>query len=648
MSTHSIGPAVVGLFLIMAGGLGGAQESGGPSPKKKEVLPEGLNHVPVDALAFVHVRVGRLLNSEPGRLLLAEFHKDKQAAKVLDQMEKKAGLALADVESVTVFFPAWPAPRPDEGGPFGVPGMWDFKVRPESKVPVPSKGVPKPSFPDSNPKDFDFKFEEKRTEPLKEALDESPVAFQDFAPPPLPPFMQADAGFAGSSPLVIVTAAKAINRKALLSSWLSGQGHPGDADAAGPLGHEVTAIFLSDRSVLVGPSLLVLRHVDRVMTPTKDDKSIPRPPLAEVLNQTVGDHHIIAGGHVPAAVRNALVIESGPERLRAQLATLYPLLSVIAARVTVDLDKTADVRLSLQAANERAAALAAQSVKSSLASFDLILEAAQGIRQAQGEPGGKRASGRDVTLFLRQALSRVVVEEAGAKVECRLQMDIAPGLFQQVAGEVVAALRQGGDRARSVNNLKQIALAMHSYHDVFRGFPPAGLTGVKNRAGKPLLSWRVAILPFLEQEALYRHFDLDLPWDHPVNKKLIDKMPSIFALPGAEAPRGQTYYQVFVGPDTPFERRPAAGQANLRMSDITDGTSNTLMVVEAANPVIWTKPDDLPFGPNVPLPKLGGHFDDGFNAAFCDGAVRFLRRLDEKTLRALITRNGGEIVNLGE
>src|SRR5439155_26494817 len=101
-----------------------------------------------------------------------------------------------------------------------------------------------------------------------------------------------------------------------------------------------------------------------------------------------------------------------------------------------------------------------------------------------------------------------------------------------------------------------------------------------------------------------------------------------------------TYYQGFVGPGAFFE-----GTKAIRLADILDGTSNTLMIVEAAEPVPWTKPEDLPYAPNKPLPRLGGILPDGFNAVFADGAVYFLKKdVDEKTLRALITRAGGELI----
>jgi prepilin-type processing-associated H-X9-DG protein len=150
-------------------------------------------------------------------------------------------------------------------------------------------------------------------------------------------------------------------------------------------------------------------------------------------------------------------------------------------------------------------------------------------------------------------------------------------------------------------------------------------------------------LPYVEQEALYREFKLDEPWDSAHNKKLIAKMPAIYAVPGAKAREpGGTFYQVFTGKDTVF-----SGKRGNTLIGISDGTSNTLMVVEAAKEVPWTKPDDLPFDPEAKLlPKLGGHFEGGFHAAFCDGSVRFIKNtIDLNTLKAIITQAGGEVVN---
>ena len=175
------------------------------------------------------------------------------------------------------------------------------------------------------------------------------------------------------------------------------------------------------------------------------------------------------------------------------------------------------------------------------------------------------------------------------------------------------------------------------------GFPPAT---IRSKDGKPLLSWRVAALPYLEQNDLYNRFHLDEPWDSPHNKALLKEMPEVYApvLPTDE-PRVSTYYQVFTGPGALFENEKGIG-----FNDIKDGTSNTLLVVEAGTPVPWTKPEDIEFDKKKPLPKLGRQFDDGFYGALADGSVRFFGKntTDKNFLRPLITCNGGEIINFAQ
>jgi RNA polymerase sigma factor (sigma-70 family) len=197
-------------------------------------------------------------------------------------------------------------------------------------------------------------------------------------------------------------------------------------------------------------------------------------------------------------------------------------------------------------------------------------------------------------------------------------------------------------RQRSLNNLKQLALAMHNYVSEFGQFPPAA---VYSKDGKPLLSWRVLLLPYLDQRELYDQFKLDEPWDGPTNKKLLAKMPEIFSfVPAKDKPTQDTIYQVFTGAGTIFPTPKAS-----KIGDITDGTSNTILIVEAADPVPWTKPADLPFDPKKPLPKLGGVSKNGFQTAFADGAVRFLKQtIAAETMRKLITANGGEIIGPDE
>jgi RNA polymerase sigma factor (sigma-70 family) len=205
----------------------------------------------------------------------------------------------------------------------------------------------------------------------------------------------------------------------------------------------------------------------------------------------------------------------------------------------------------------------------------------------------------------------------------------------------VEKLKETAARAQSANNLKQLGLAMHNYHDTNNEFPAHAI--YDNNGKKPLLSWRVAILPYIGENDLYNEFKLDEPWDSAHNKKLIEKMPSVFEpVAGGKKGKGLTYYQVFTGPDTPFD-----GANKITLNGITDGTSNTILAVEAKDPVPWTKPADLTMPKDKDkLPGLGGLFQSGMNVLYFDGSVRFmLNDVRAESFRKLVTPAGGEIVD---
>ncbi len=199
-------------------------------------------------------------------------------------------------------------------------------------------------------------------------------------------------------------------------------------------------------------------------------------------------------------------------------------------------------------------------------------------------------------------------------------------------------------RDRSNKNLRTIALAMQNFASLSEGqrFAPAAI----RKDGKPLLSWRVAILPLVGEQALYDEFHLDEPWDGRHNKRLLSRMPDLYApVVRSDEPRVSTYYQVFTGPGALFE-----DVAGPRIPDIKDGVSNTILVVEAGSPVPWTKPEDLVIEADKtkPLPKLGRQFENGFHAVFADGSVRFFQNgTSPKLIRALISRDGGEVIDRG-
>jgi RNA polymerase sigma factor (sigma-70 family) len=204
--------------------------------------------------------------------------------------------------------------------------------------------------------------------------------------------------------------------------------------------------------------------------------------------------------------------------------------------------------------------------------------------------------------------------------------------------EAIPKIRTAADRARSSNNLKELALAMQTYADAHGGGLPAA--AVYDKDGKPLLSWRVLILPQLNQERLFNEFHLDEPWDGDHNKKLLEKMPTVFASSDEKAFKNhETYYQGFVGKGAGFE-----GTKGLSFPrDFVDGTSNTILFVEAKKAVPWTKPEDIPFDAGKLLPKLGGLEKNQFLAAMFDGSVRGVPlTVKEDDLRTWIIRNSGK------
>jgi hypothetical protein len=213
----------------------------------------------------------------------------------------------------------------------------------------------------------------------------------------------------------------------------------------------------------------------------------------------------------------------------------------------------------------------------------------------------------------------------------------------------VSEVREATTRIQSSNNLMQITLATINEADRNNGLMPA--RAICDRNGKPLLSWRVALLPHLEQDALYRQFKLDEPWDGPNNSRLIPLMPKAYAHPTDPdaAAKGLTYYRAFTGPHTAFpDPLPPfpQGRSPCRFpGSFVDGTSNTILFVEAGEAVPWTKPDELRYDPNEPLPKLGGHFRSGYWVGMADGSVKFLTpQLSERTLRNAITIDDGNML----
>jgi Protein of unknown function (DUF1559)/Domain of unknown function (DUF4190) len=214
-----------------------------------------------------------------------------------------------------------------------------------------------------------------------------------------------------------------------------------------------------------------------------------------------------------------------------------------------------------------------------------------------------------------------------------------------VGGLVLSAVQkvsEFGPREHSMHNIRVLALAMHYYHDANGAFPPPVVYSKKT--GRPLYSWRVLVLPYLEEDRLYKTLDLNEPWDSPRNAPLlVDKEPAVFRSRRRQARTADgTFYQVFVGNGALFDEHRLT-----RFADITDGPANTIMIVEAASDVPWASPGDLAYRPGEPvLPLLCGPQDSGFIASFADGGTRYISRsVSDSVLHKAITRAGNEVVH---
>ena len=219
-----------------------------------------------------------------------------------------------------------------------------------------------------------------------------------------------------------------------------------------------------------------------------------------------------------------------------------------------------------------------------------------------------------------------------------------------VCGGILAALlipavqqaREAARRSQCKNNLKQIALAMHNYHDAYSKFPAAHLNDDK---GTPRLSWRVSVLPFCDEAPRYNRYLFNESWDSAGNSALLNPMPRNYACPSVPSPGLNTCYVAVTGP------KAVLGDGKCySIADVVDGTANTIMVVEGCKlNIVWMKPQDLDASTATKVGDPNGIWSPhtgGANVVLTDGSVRYISAtIDPAILKALLTRNGGE--NLG-
>ena len=215
------------------------------------------------------------------------------------------------------------------------------------------------------------------------------------------------------------------------------------------------------------------------------------------------------------------------------------------------------------------------------------------------------------------------------------------GILVALLVPAVQKVREAAARQQTMNNMKQIGMAWHNHEATFKVFPaPNG-----SRLGPPGqtdVSWRVTVLPFIEQQNLFAMYDPKVAWDHPNNRQIAGSTVMLYESklrPTMDLT--QTHFQVFTGPNTMFPDL----KNTIRMAEIVDGTSNTFMFVEAQTPVPWAKPADIVMAPNAPI----GVPPERFLVTFMDGSVHMIdrRRANDASLRMLIDHRDGMVVPAG-
>lgn len=392
--------------------------------------------------------------------------------------------------------------------------------------------------------------------------------------------------------------------------------------------NDVVVMTNSMRMHFTSPTQFTILHETLLNEFLKGASKVNEGPLAGAIKAARDSNNTLTLGIDPSGLPNEIFTAAPPE-----LQPFLPLLKSKSIVLTASTEKQIRFKANFSAENadkaidsERALSLLKKLAESSLG--DLI-ENGKNVEEMKAMlPAMKE---------LHQSVKSVEIARADANSSASLSIALKAEYIKPILSSVLR-IEGASSRSVSTNNLKQLALAFHNYHDVY-GLSPAA--AICDKKGKPLLSWRVALLPYIEHDALYKKFKLDEPWDSEHNKKLIDQMPRVYASPYDDKPsKTETRYQVFVGGGALFDT-----VQGFKLQNIPDGTSNTILFVEAAKPVTWTKPDDIEYDAKKPVTPLLFFNSEACLAAFADGSVRAItKKLEEKIWHWLVQPNDGNAI----
>ena len=350
----------------------------------------------------------------------------------------------------------------------------------------------------------------------------------------------------------------------------------------------------------------------------------PNQPLSVVLSVSSA-RDLFPGGEVPPPMDMVLKTAQQIDLLELNFAS-----SNLAAALDIHCQNTAGANQTLGLLN----------MLKGLA----VVGLEQQKEQLKQLPPAKRKEFETAMQTVESALDQMKPEVASTHVTAQLDGPTSTALVSMAADAYAGFTLTFRNISRTFgadNNLRQLLLAMHSYEVTHRKLPAAYMA---DKNGKPLLSWRVALLPYLDQQALYNQFHLDEAWDSPHNQKLIAKMPSVYSFDGSRLIKtGKTTYLGFRGANTVLGERP------ISIAQVPDGTSNTVMLVDVPEEkaVIWTQPDDFTFNPKDPLQGLLKPGQDRLKCGFVDGSVKNISTdLKDETFLHLFLINDGQVISL--
>ena len=429
------------------------------------------------------------------------------------------------------------------------------------------------------------------------------------------------------APVILITAAATVN-EAAFTGELSHFGEVVRKESV-PEGTSLVVVPVGSRTFAIGPARSVLSILEKL------DQN--RPSWIESFGRADGQVHFAMD---PAFIRPQLQesLKHQPNPIAFMVSPLWQEPALVTASLSVG--KTMKLEVKAMTTSEEGAVKVKTAIDALLPLGKAMLGAAQG-QLASAPESQKQIIERSVKMA-STALDNTQITRQGTTVTLKQTSDSET--VSSLTAMMMPAIQSARDAARVAqgkNNLKQILLAFHNYHSVYGHFPPQYLLGPD---GKTKHSWRVAILPFLEQQELYEQYQLDEPWDSEANRKVLGQMPLVYASPFWNAGETRTAYFGLVGVNTGLGEGPDKGNAGERIRDFLDGTSNTILIVEADRQIPWTKPEDIPLEDGK-VPPLGLEGMEYFLAAMCDGSVRRISdSTDQENLLWYLTKNDGRVV----